>query len=143
MYKLILFAGILFSGTVILNSCSKSNGNPVTPATQVIFDRDLLISSATDSSANVTSHFSGITFHFTGPYTALTGNATAANTLVAVSGSWSTNATYNKITFTFPTTIFSDLAYLNKQWLIADPSANPLVLTATNGETDVLQFSIK
>ena len=137
-------AALSLFGFTSLNGCSKSDATVITtPGVQNILDRDLIVSYAKDDNTDITSQFNGLTFHYTGPSTANSGPASAANTLLSVTGSWTMNASHNKITFAFPTGIFSTLAFMNKEWLIANTASNPLVLTATNGETDILYFSLK
>lgn len=150
MYKLILLSGISFSGAVLLNSCSKKDDTATisTPFQMAkhnfetnILDRDLVVPFAQDDGTNITIKFAGLTFHFTGNGT-LTGSATAANDLLSVNGTWSMTAAYDKITFAFPTNLFPDLAFMNKEWLITSNNF-PIVLTAANGENDQLNFSPK
>ncbi len=139
-----LIASILFSGVLLITGCSKKDNtlNPM-PANPNIFDHDLLVSSANDNGADITGNFTGITFHFEGPYSALSGNANAWNSFLAVSGTWSINTAYDKITFNLPVTIFAQFAYINKQWLITKSNSTTIVLNATNGESDELHFTIK
>ncbi len=145
MYKLILLAGIFFPATVILNSCVKDDLTATsTVSTQQyaennVLNRDLFVSTATDDNTDITAHFNGITFHFTG--SGLSGSATAANDLLSVSGTWSLDTNYDKITFSFPTDVLASLAFMNKQWLINISSSTLVMLSAANGETDVLYFA--
>jgi len=151
MRKLILLSGISFFGAMMLNSCSKNNDSATANNTPLlmarayfqsnILDRDLVVPYAKDDGATITMKFAGLTFHFTGNGT-LTGSATAANDLLSVNGTWSMTANYDKITFNFPTNFFPDLAFMNKQWNIGSNGAT-IVLTATNGENDELDFTGK
>ncbi len=142
--KLILVAAIAFFGVVLFSSCKKDNNtsNPQQTAANNMFDRNLLVSMATDNGATVTADFAGLTFRFTGS-ASLSGTATVANDLLTVTGNWTMTAGYDKITFSFPTNIFGQLSYMNKQWLISANSSSTVVLNAANGESDALNFSTK
>ena len=143
MYKVILVVMLSFCAATLLDSCKKNSDTAASlPADQKLLDRNLLVSYAKDDGTDITINYNGIIFKFTGPATALSGGATASNTLLTVNGTWSLNTSRNKITFAFPTNAIPELSHMNKQWLIANPSANPVVLTALLGENDELRFSI-
>ena len=144
-FKIIVTAALFCGFTLVLNGCSKSNDTPVNTSTavKVIYDHDLLVKSATDNGVDITSKYNGLTFHYTGPYTQLNGAASASNNLFNINGTWTLTANYDKITFAFPTNVITDLDYMNKQWLIGTYTATTVILSAANGENDVLQFMIK
>ena len=144
-FKIIVTAALFCGFTLVLNSCSKNNDTPVNTSTAVtvIYDHDLLVKSATDNGVDNTAKFAGLKFRFTGPYTLLNGGGSVSNDLFNVNGTWNLTANYDKITFAFPTNVFTDLDYMNKQWLIGTYTATTVILSAANGENDVLQFMIK
>jgi len=150
--KFVLLTGISFFGAVMLNSCSKSNdgtSTAPTPAPIVVkpnnvtnlLDRDLVVPYAKDDGVDITAKFAGLTFRFASNGT-LTGPATAANDLLAVNGTWTMTAAYDRITFAFPTNLFPDLAFMNKEWMIGS-NGSTVVLIPSNGENDLLDFSGK
>jgi|GEM_PF-5851728 len=149
--KIVLLTGISFFGAVLLNSCSKNDGTissspgptPIGTPTSAnnLLNRDLVVPYAKDDGAVITAKFAGLTFRFTSNGT-LTGSATAANDLLAVNGTWSMTAAYDKVTFAFPTNIFPDLAFMNKEWVIGS-NGSTVVLIPSNGENDLLDFSAK
>ena len=151
MNKIVLFTGISFFGAMMLNSCSKSNDttSPSPAPTPIVnpngvnnlMNRDLVVPYAKDDGADITAKFAGLTFHFTSNGS-LTGSATAANNLLAVNGTWTMTAAHDKITFAFPTNLFPDLAFMNKEWIIGS-NASTAVLIPANGENDLLDFSPK
>ena len=159
IYKFILSAVIIFSAATILNSCTKAdaintisnpagttqtsaNGQAVRPAANSILDQDLVITYAKDDNVDITGKFRDFTFHFT--YTGSTsGPAAAWNNILTVDGTWSMLNSHDNITFAFPTNIISDLAFLDKQWIIGESTGTTIMLTAANGENDVIYFSSK
>jgi hypothetical protein len=148
--KLMLLAGILFSGAMILNSCSKSDSlnaiananNAAAPkATTGILDRDLKIAMAKDGNTDITADFNFITFNFKST-SAATGYADAWNDVLAVRGTWSMNAGYNMITMGFPTVPLSQLAFMNREWIISESSTN-VTLISGNGDGDQVYLTGK
>ena len=146
IHKLLLLTGICFSAAA-LNSCSKedTNTNGQSSAQQNfesnVTNRNLQVSQSGDDGVNNTANFNGLVFRFSGTGS-LSGTATASNSLLAVTGSWTVNASFDKLTISFPTSTLSQLAFMNKEWLInSSTSSSIVVLTAANGEMDVLQFT--
>lgn len=159
-----LLAGIV-SGAV-LTSCSKSaamndlrensqtlaakqgsdlntNGSAKQGSEQVgevsILNQDLGIVYASDGGANITAQFSDFTFNFTGTYPS--GIAHVWNDLLAQTGKWSMEDKTNEFVIWYPTNIFTQLAFLNRSWTIAEGSSSVIRLTAADG--DEVHFAAK
>ncbi len=146
--KLMLLTGILFSGAMIFNSCSKSDSinNAITPAvagvvkaTSGILNRDLIVTMAIDGGTNITADFNSIVFTFTST-SAATGYADARNDLLNVRGIWSMQA--GNITMSFPTNILSQLAFMNREWIITE-NGNNVELRSASGDGDLIQLTGK
>lgn len=145
--KLMLLTGILFSGTMILNSCSKSdiiNANAVNAPAQVkatsgLLNHDLKVTMAIDGGINITADFNSITFNFTAT-SATSGYGDARNDLLNVRGPWSMQT--GNITMSFPTNILSQLAFMNREWVITENGSN-VELRSANGDGDLIQLTGK
>jgi hypothetical protein len=147
LYKLALIIGISFS-TVLLNSCSKDDENNSTTVTgsanaqyfsNNVLNRDLTVQQAFSGSTDITASFSGYTFRLT-KNAAYSGTITASNDLLAENGTWSIDADYSNLTFTFPTDMIPDLAFFNKQWQFSSRASAVVELTSGS---DVLKFQRK
>jgi hypothetical protein len=148
----LLLAGLFISG-VSLTGCSKSdaindlNNNPQQiaakaagddPADAGILNHDLKIISASDNGADITQQFHFYTFRFVGSGSA--GEAQVWNDLLAQTGSWNMETKGGDINISYPTDIFSELAFLNRAWKVAETSPGMFTLTAADGDT--VQFMI-
>jgi hypothetical protein len=139
--RLLFFFLLLFSGILLLNGCSKDENNtPAWPGNQLLIDKNFSVPYAKDNGADVTANYNGIIFRFAGPATSLTGTATAANSLFTVTGTWTMNSSRDKISFSFPTNLLPDLAFMNKTWKITNAFVSPVVLKADNGEDDEVRL---
>jgi len=147
---LMLLTGILFSGAMILNSCSKSdatdaianvNNDGVKITTTGILNRDLKITMANDGNTDITADFNFITFNFK-PTSSETGYADVWNDLLAVKGTWSMNTGHTMITMGLPTNPLTQLAFMNREWIISENAAN-VVLISANGDGDQVHLSGK
>lgn len=144
MHKLILITGIVFFVTVLLSSCSKSNSSSSSSQTahdyfvNNLLGRDLAVTLAKNDTADITANFAGYTFHLTDT-ASFGGTISASNLVRSYVGTWSIDANYQNITFTYPAQI-SSLAFINKQWLISTMSTITISLTATSGTAATLQF---
>lgn len=146
-----LFAGLIISGAV-LSSCSKSaaindlNNNPqqlsagdMNPGVSIL-NQDLGIIYAKDGAADITNQFSDFTFNFTG--SSSSGSAHVWNGLLSQTGSWSMGEEESSnFSIYFPTDIFTQLAFLNRNWEIGESSSAVVRLIAADG--DEVHFSAK
>lgn len=144
----ILLAG-LFSGAV-LTGCSKSeaindlnengqtlNGDMNTNVS--ILNQDLVIIYAKDGAADITNEFRDFTFKFVGSYPS--GHAHVWNDLLAQQGTWIAEEEGADFLISYPVDIFTQLAFLNRQWTIAESSSAVIRLIAADG--DEVHFSAK
>jgi hypothetical protein len=145
LYKLTLIIAISFS-TVLLNSCSKDDNNSTTGSSSNaqyfsdnVLNRDLTVQQALNGSTDITASFNGYTFRLT-KNAAYSGIITAANDLLSENGTWSIDADYSNLTFSFPTDMIPDLAFFNKQWQFSSRSSAVVELTSGS---DVLKFQRK
>ena len=149
MKKLIVrfavLTGIIFSGTVVLSSCSKNDTNTATYSsnkdyfTSNMLNRDLIVSFAIDDTTNITVPLSGYTFHLVDS-SAFSGSITASNITRTVVGTWSIDASYNTITFSFPQVLEPYIIFISKQWQFVNRSSPTIMLKAADGESDQLQL---
>jgi hypothetical protein len=147
-YNLVLFAGVSFTGAAVLSSCTKGDDNSATNASSQqyfstnVVNHDFAVLMATDNGTDITANYNGINFRFADTAT-LAGTATASNSLLTVHGTWTVDAAYDKITFSFPTTTLTSLSFMNKQWQFMNRNSQAIDLKAANGETDELHFTRK
>ena len=147
--KLSLLTAVCFSGALLLTSCTKDNVDDNSSSSTTAHDyfvnnmlkRDLTVTSAIDNSTDITADFSGYTFYLADS-TAYSGSISAANFVRTTIGTYTVDAAYTKITFSFPGTI-PILNFMTKQWQFTSNSSVTIDLSAANGETDVLRFSKK
>ncbi len=148
----LFFAGVL-SG-LVFTSCSKSEiaemsqtsngasntanttnaasaGKPA-PTTAAILNQDLKISYARDNGVDITTQFKDFTFRFNGTYPS--GQAHVWNDLLAQTGSWKSPLEAADFTIWYPTDIFDQLAFLNKDWTIIEGGASSFRLTSADGD---------
>lgn len=140
-----LLAGILFSG-MILTGCSKestisdlnnnakeiSKQNDEMHAGISILNQNLAIIYAKDGSADITQQFSDLTFRFAGNYPS--GQAQVWNDLLAQTGTWSSGEETTDFIISYPTDIFNQLAFLNRQWTIGESSSAVIRLIGADGD---------
>ncbi len=142
--KFILILGIALTGTILFSSCDKDDTSNPSMTNEEYFtnnalNRDFLVHLATDNGTDITAQFAGFTFRLT-KTASLSGNISASNDILTENGTWSIDAAYDKITFNFPTSTISSLAFFNKQWQFTSRNSALIELSAANGETDVLHF---
>jgi len=141
-----LIAGILISGT-ILTGCSKENtiSELNNNAQQVsskgddemhpgisILNQNLAIIYAKDGGADITQQFQGLTFRFVGNYPG--GQAQVWNDLLAQTGTWSGGEETTDFAINYPTDIFTQLAFLNRQWTVGESSSSVVRLMDNDGD---------
>jgi hypothetical protein len=105
-------------------------GKP-SPGTASILNQNLIIAYARDNGVDITDQFNDFTFNFEGTYPF--GNAHVWNCLLAQTGTWSSPSDVTDFVLSYPTNIFSHLAFLNQEWNIDEASTNFYRLTAANG----------
>lgn len=151
IFKL-LFGGLIMSA-VVLSGCSKSEaindlkenpqllktnaGNDQLNTKADILNRDLVIIYAVDNGANITQEFKDFTFNFQG--TPPSGQAHVWNDLLAQTGKWYMQE--NMFGMDFPTNIFRQLAFLNREWATGESDEMVIRLIAADG--DEVHFSAK
>jgi len=141
-----LVAGLLISGT-ILTGCSKENtvnelnNNAQTVAAKgdeemhpvlSILNQNLEVIYAKDGSADITQQFTGLTFRFVGNYPG--GQAQVWSDRLAQSGTWSGEEQTAEFMISYPTDIFTQLAFLNRQWTIGESSSSVVRLIGADGD---------
>ena len=144
-----LFSAVVISG-LALTSCSKSDLTEITPApnaaatanannagkpaptTASILNQNLKISYARDNGVDITSQFIDITFEFNGTYPS--GNAHVWNDLLAQTGKWSSPSQSTDFVLWYPTDIFTQLVFLNREWTIVEGGTSFFRLTAADGD---------
>ena len=154
----LLFAGLFISG-VALTGCSKSeaindlNNNPQKIAINnaedpedpdqhvglQILNNNLGIIYALDGAVDITHQFSAYTFRFNGSEPA--GQAQAWDSQALVTGSWSMQVEPGNFAISYPTNIFSELAFLNRNWTMGESSSAVVRLIAADG--DEIHFAAK
>ncbi|MBK8495238.1 MAG: hypothetical protein IPL50_09520 [Chitinophagaceae bacterium] len=117
---------------------TKIEGKPAA-TTASILNQDLSISYAVDNGVDITAQFKDFTFEFTGTYP--TGNAHAWNDLLAQTGTWSSPTESTDLVLWYPADIFTQLAYLNREWTIVEAGTTFYRLTAADG--DEVNFTSK
>lgn len=150
----LIFAGLILCG-IVLNGCSKNdsiqdlNQNPQLltaksnsdlTATKSILNTDLVISYARDNGTDITAQFKDFTFNFTGAPPS--GPAHVWNDLLAQTGTWyykEEGATVFEIKY--PTNVFQQLEFLNRQWIIGESSSAFIRLYSNDG--DEVKFTTK
>ena len=143
------FFAIVISG-LVLTSCSKTditemtptpnaattantaNAGKPAPTTAAIINQDIKISYARDNGVDITSQFKDFTFKFIGTYPS--GPAHVWNDLLAQTGQWSSPTESTDFVLSYPTGIFEQLAFLNRQWTIVEGSTNFFRLTSSDGD---------
>ena len=140
----LLLAGVFISG-VALTGCSKSdtvkdlNNNSQQLATRAAFDapqdagilnQDLRITYASDNGADITQEFQEFTFRFAGNYPG--GEAQVWNDLLAQLGTWSSAEQGAPFSISYPTSIFSELVFLNRTWTVTE--GNGMFTLTSNGD---------
>ena len=151
-----LFFAVAISG-LVGTSCSKADitertatpnaagvantNNEGKPAvtTASILNQNLSISYALDNGVDITSQFKDFTFEFAGTYPS--GNAHVWNDLLAQTGTWSSPIESTDFVLSYPTDIFNQLAFLNREWTIVEASTSFYRLKAADG--DELNFASK
>jgi hypothetical protein len=141
-----LLAGSLITAT-IFTACSKNNSidelnnGPQQSATAReiaaienpnILNQDLKITYARDGATDITEEMDDFTLRFAGTYPG--GQAHVWNDLLAQTGSWSMVDAASPITMSFPTNIFTQLVFLNRDWTIGSVQRGFIVLTAADGD---------
>ena len=155
----LLFAGLFISG-VALTSCSKSeaindlNNNPQKIAVNnannaedpgdphvglQLLNNNLGVIYALDGTNDVTQQFNAYTFRFSGNEPA--GQAQAWNAQTMQTGSWSMEVEPGDFGISYPTNVFPELAFLNRNWTIGESSSAVVRLIASDG--DEIQFAAK
>lgn len=148
-----LFFAVVISG-LVLTSCKKTDltemkatpnaavtantnidGKP-SPGTASILNHNLRISYAHDNGVDITAQFKDFTFEFNGTYPS--GNAHVWNDLLAQTGTWSSPTEATDFVLWYPTDIFTQLAFLNREWNIVEASTSFYRLRAADG--DEVQF---
>jgi|APGre2960657404_1045060.scaffolds.fasta_scaffold51816_2 hypothetical protein len=143
----LLFAVVFFG--FLHTSCSKTEITAMTPVPNVaatdvtadagkpspgtasILNQHLNISYARENGVDITDQFNDFTFIFEGTYPS--GNAHVWNCLLAQTGTWSSPSDITDFVLSYPTGIFSQLAFLNREWNIDEATTNFYKLTAANG----------
>lgn len=144
-----LFFAVVISG-LVLTSCSKTditemtptpneaatantnNAGKPAPTTASILNQNLKISYARDNGVDITAQFKDFTFEFNGTYPS--GNAHVWNDLLAQTGRWSSPTESTDFVLLYPTEIFNQLAFLNREWTIVAASTNFFRLMAADGD---------
>jgi len=140
-----LLAGSLITAT-IFTACSKNNSieelnnGPQQTATAgivaienpYILNQDLKIAYASDGATDITEQMDAFTLRFEGNYPG--GIAHVWNDLLAQTGSWSMADATSPITMSFPTNVLTQLAFLNREWVIGNAQRGFIVLTAADGD---------
>lgn len=141
-----LLAGSMITAT-LLTACSKNktidelnNGPQQTTAAKTsnateepaILNQDLVVTSVRDGGADITEQFDDFTFKFVGSMPS--GEAQVWNDLLARTGTWSMPQGASSINISYPTDVFTQLAFLNRLWTIAAVSQGVIVLTAADGD---------
>ncbi|MGC4104096.1 hypothetical protein [Ferruginibacter sp.] len=149
LFKLALFAVTAFATPLILSGCDKDDDETTTTNATAkeyfvnnMLNKELVVPLATDNNVNITAKFDGMSFAFTDT-TALAGVATASNGLLSVKGTWTVDAGYENISFSFPTNIIADLAFTNKQWHFINRDSATVKLNAVAETGDAIYFSKK
>jgi len=151
-----LFFAVVISG-LAFTSCKKTDltemtatpnaagtanaNNAVKPSTGTasILNQDLSITYARDNGVDITPEFKDFTFQFDGTYPS--GNAHVWNDLLSQTGKWSSPTESTDFVLWYPTNIFTQLAYLNREWTIVEASTSFYRLTAVDG--DEVNFASK
>lgn len=145
----LVISGLIVSA-VVFSGCSKNeatndlNQNPQllqsTSKDQVnakadMLNKDLVIVYAVDNGVNINMDFKDFTFNFQG--TPPSGRAHVWNDLLARTGKWSWMG--NVFWMDFPTDVFTQLAFLNREWTVGESTETLIRLTAADG--DEVHFS--
>jgi len=142
----LLFA-VVISG-LVFTSCKKTdltemkatpnavgntdNAGKPAATTASILNQDLSISYAYDNGVDITAQFKDFTFEFAGTYPS--GNAHVWNDLLAQTGTWSSPTETTDLILWYPTDIFTQLAFLNREWNIVEASTSFYRLMAADGD---------
>ena len=100
---------------------------------QNILNHDFNVNYASDNGTDITSQFAGFIFRLN-KNTYYDGPMTASNGLLTVTGTWSCNSDYSKLTINLPTTIPS-FSFLNREWKFTK-KAVPIMELAPWGTTE-------
>jgi hypothetical protein len=144
-----LFSAVVISG-LALTSCSKIDPKEITPTpnaaatadandagkpattTASILNQNLKISYARDNGVDITAQFRDFSFEFNGTYPS--GNAHVWNDLLAQTGKWSSPTESTDFVLWYPTDIFTQLNFLNREWTIVEGGTSFFRLMAADGD---------
>ncbi|MFZ1784752.1 MAG: hypothetical protein WAU23_06080 [Ferruginibacter sp.] len=141
-----LIAGSLITATIFTacnknNSIDELNNSPQQTTTSAkgiavidnpnILNQELTVYYASDAAVNITEQFNSFTFKFAGNYPS--GDAQVWNDLLAKIGRWNM-ANQSSINLSYPTDLFTQLAFLNREWTIGVANRGFIVFTAADGD---------
>ena len=120
IYRWRFVIAVALAAVLLLSGCSKSQLVAANRSLleqyfeDNILNRDFTVALATDSTANLTSQFSGYTFKLT-KNTLLDGPMTATTGTTILNGTWSCNDDYSKLVISLPASVAS-FSFLNREW---------------------------
>ena len=139
IYRWRFVIALIIAIVLLLSGCSKSALIAANKSLleqyfeENILNRDFAVALATDSTANLTSQFSGYTFKLN-ENTLRDGSMTATMGSTVYNGSWSANDDYSKLVITLPNSVTA-FTFLTREWKFTK-KAIPVMELAPWGTTE-------